>query len=79
MGGAPEPRDERRRAPRPDPVPIPREALRAHLADLDEACTALGSDADPKARQLVEDVLGSLQAVVFDHLPPGEGSADHAA
>lgn len=79
MGGAPEPRDERRRAPRPDPVPIPREALCEHLADLDEACTALGAGADPKARRLVEDVLGSLQAVVFDHLPPGEGSADHAA
>ena len=34
MGGAPEPRDERRRAPRPDPVAIPREALCAHLATM---------------------------------------------
>ena len=79
MGGPPEPRDERRRAPRPDPIAIPRDALCAHMADLDEACTVLGSEVDPKARRLVEDVLGSLQAVMFDHLPPGEGPADHAA
>ncbi len=82
MGGAPAPRDERRRAPRPDPIPIPREALREHLADLDEACESLRSTADPRARRLLQDVLASLPAVVFDPLPPGEGpagSAGHAA
>lgn len=82
MGGTPEPRDERRRASRPDPIPVSRETLREHLADLDEAYETLRPTADPRARQLLQDVLGSLQAVVFDHLPPGEGpagSAGHAA
>ena len=79
MGGPSEPRDERRQAQRRDPVPIPRDELRGHLADLDEACEALGNGDDPKAHRLVGDAVAWLQAVMFDHLPPGDDSAGHAA
>lgn len=59
-----------------DPVPIARSALLDHMADLDEARTALDDGDTARAARLVDGVLGGLHDEVFPWLPDGRSTEE---
>lgn len=57
---------------RQDPIEIPRAALCDTVADLDQVGAAVDAHCDPDTRALFDEVLCSLHARLFGHLPEGE-------